>query len=98
MKLDFEKIEFQNRDILLNFFLKKGKMLESPKAKVVIVALLLKKSKRNIKRGREMLIVGRGSFRNFFSRWSLRNLNYIKSNKKLISYIDPKKKKKNTNK
>ena len=69
-------------------------MLESPKAKVVIVALLLKKSKRNIKRGREMLIVGRGSFRNFFSRWSLRNLNYIKSNKKLISYIDPKKKKK----
>ena len=41
-------------------------MLESPKAKVVIVALLLKKSKRNIKRGREMLIVGRGSFRIFF--------------------------------
>ena len=78
MKLDFEKIEFQNRDILLNFFFKKGKMLESPKAKVVIIALLLKKSKRNIKRGREMLIVGRGSFRNFFFKMVIKKFKLYK--------------------
>ena len=31
----------------------------------------------------------------FFSRWSLRNLNYTKSNKKRVSYNEPKKKQKN---
>ena len=31
-KLDFIKIEFQNRDIFLNFLINKGKMLESPRS------------------------------------------------------------------